>query len=111
MTETIVTPIRFDRDAVAAVEGDTTHAWYRDPTGAFESGFWADPAPRSAAVDYKEDEFCFLLAGMVRLTDAAGHSELYGAGDAFVIPRGFKGTWETVEPVRKFYAVHSPRSG
>jgi uncharacterized cupin superfamily protein len=27
-----------------------------------------------------------------------------------VIPKGFKGTWETVEPVKKFYVIHTPRS-
>ena len=102
--------IRFDRDAPAASDRETTHAWYRDPSGAFESGFWADPAPRSAAISCEEDELCVLLAGKVRITDADGESQVYEAGDAFVIPCGFQGTWETVEPVRKFYATHRPAS-
>jgi uncharacterized protein len=100
--------IRFDRDAPAASDTETTLAWHRDPTGTFESGFWADPAPRSAAISYEEDELCVLLAGKVRITYADGESQLYEAGDAFVIPCGFRGTWETVEPVRKFYATHRP---
>lgn len=100
--------IRFDRNAPAAPDRETTVPWYRDPTGAFESGFWADPAPRSAAIAYEEDELCVLLAGKVRITDEDGESQTYEAGDAFVIPRGFRGIWETVEPVRKFYAAHKP---
>jgi uncharacterized cupin superfamily protein len=29
-------------------------------------------------------------------------------GDGFVIPRGFKGTWETLKPVRKWYVIWQP---
>ena len=54
-------------------------------------------------------ELCVLLEGVVRLPDAAGHVETYRSGDTFLIPNGFTGTWETVEPVRKFYAVFVPR--
>ena len=109
-TTTTVRSIRFYRDAEAAPTGETTHPWYRDPSGAFEAGFWADAEVRSAAVDYQEDEFCVILAGKVRITDADGRAELYGPGDAFVIPRGFRGTWENVEPVRKFYATYASPS-
>ena len=28
---------------------------------------------------------------------------------AFVIPAGFKGTWETLKPVRKWYVIWQPR--
>ena len=43
------------------------------------------------------------------LTDASGKTVTYRAGDTFLIPFGFKGIWETVEPVRKFFAVHKPK--
>jgi uncharacterized cupin superfamily protein len=45
------------------------------------------------------------VAGRARLTEAGGEAQDFGPGDAFVIPRGFEGTWETVEPVRKIYAI------
>jgi uncharacterized cupin superfamily protein len=32
------------------------------------------------------------------------------AGDAFIIPPGFSGTWETVEPVRKHYVILMPEA-
>jgi len=32
--------------------------------------------------------------------------ETYRAGDSFLIPSGFKGTWETIEPVRKFFVIY-----
>jgi uncharacterized cupin superfamily protein len=30
------------------------------------------------------------------------------AGDSFVIPAGFAGVWEVIEPARKLYAVYEP---
>ena len=96
--------IRFDRKppGVATVE------WFKDPTGAFTAGYWTHEGG-VLEVDYTEHEFCLLLAGKVRLTDQDGHVDTYGMGDGFVIPAGFKGTWETLKPVRKWYAIYQPR--
>lgn len=30
------------------------------------------------------------------------------AGDQFVIPAGFRGTWETIETCRKIYVIFEP---
>jgi uncharacterized cupin superfamily protein len=98
--------IRFDSRTPAEPGAPTTaHEWYRSPDGRLTSGFWAS-TPGSIDVSYDEDEFCQILEGVVRLTDAAGRAETYRAGDSFMIPRGFKGVWETVETVRKFYVVY-----
>ena len=40
---------------------------------------------------------------------AAGKAETFKAGDSFVIPGGFAGTWETVQPVKKLYAIFEPK--
>ena len=96
--------IRFDRKP----PGVDTVEWYKDPTGAFTAGYWTHDGG-VIEVDYTEHEFCLLLAGKVRLTDQDGHVDTYGMGDGFVIPAGFKGTWETLKPVRKWYATYQPR--
>ncbi len=107
---TVVRSIRFDRNApVDAAAPTTTHTWYEDPSGVLSSGFWASK-PSKGEVNYTEDEFCYLLEGRVRLTDSAGKTEEYKAGDAFVIPKGFKGVWETVDAVKKFYVIHQPKA-
>jgi uncharacterized protein len=36
------------------------------------------------------------------------HVETFGPGSAFLIPAGFKGSWETVETLRKYYAIFEP---
>jgi hypothetical protein len=107
---TTVRSIRFDRNApVDPAAPTTTHNWYEDASGVLSSGFWASQ-PGKVDVTYMEDEFCYILEGRVRLADAAGRVEEYKAGDAFVIPRGFKGVWETVEPVKKYYVIHAPKA-
>jgi uncharacterized cupin superfamily protein len=46
-----------------------------------------------------------ILEGCVRLTDLSGNAKEFGAGSTFVLPAGFKGTWETLEPVKKIYVI------
>lgn len=75
-----------------------------DETRGFHTGLW-ESEPGAWTVDYSEDELCVIVAGRVRLTPTDGAPQEFGPGDAFVIPRGFKGTWETVEQVRKVYAI------
>jgi uncharacterized protein len=84
--------------------------WYRDPSGQLTAGFWTHEGG-VIEVDYKEHEFCLLLAGRVRITEKGGLTEEYGMGDGFVIPAGFKGTWETLKPVRKWYVIFEPKEG
>lgn len=101
--------IRFDPNPPVDPDAATTvHEWYQDKTGALSAGFWASQA-MAVEVNYEEDEFCLIIEGTVELTDASGHKETYKAGESFVIPAGFTGTWKSVTPVRKFYVVHMPK--
>ena len=83
-------------------------AWnlYSDPSGQFFAGQWAAGVGRWRVVyAAHEEEFCVLLEGEVRLTDAAGSARHFKAGDAFVVPGGFEGEWCNLTPVRKHYAI------
>ena len=103
---TAVRSVRFDKTAQPdESKRMTSQTWYASPNGAFRTGFWS-AQPARADITYAKDELCTLLEGEVRLTDEAGHTETYVAGDTFVIPKGFSGVWETVKPVRKFFAVY-----
>jgi uncharacterized cupin superfamily protein len=44
-------------------------------------------------------------AGVSVLRDEQGQAKTLRAGDRFVIPAGFKGTWEVLEPCRKIYVM------
>ena len=112
--------IRFGVDAPAAEKGKPGNIisgtpqtgvqnYYTGKNGEFFSGVW-ESTPGKWTINYTEDEFCIILEGNVVLADESGKSETFKAGDAFVIPAGFKGTWETVAKVRKYYAI-SERKG
>ncbi len=93
------------KDILSGAPELTIRNVYTDPSGAFSAGIW-ESTPGKWPVDYTEDEFCLLLAGVVELTDPRGRSVRFKTGDAFVIAAGFKGTWETIDPVKKLYAVY-----
>lgn len=79
---------------------------YSDTTGAFSTGVWSSEPGKWSFEQVSSEEFCYLLTGKVKLVHVDGTEESFKEGDAFVIPIGFKGTWETIEPVNKFYAVY-----
>lgn len=83
-------------------------AWnlYTDRSGQFFAGQWEADAGRWQVVYAPhEEEFCVLLEGEVRLTDAAGVARHFKPGDAFVVPGGFEGEWCNLTRVRKHYAI------
>lgn len=75
------------------------HAGVAAGAWACEIGAW-----RIAFADGK-DEFFHVLSGRIRITDAAGTAREFGPGDACVIPGGFTGLFEVLEPVRKHYVI------
>ena len=80
---------------------------YSDPGNAFHCGVWeADVG--SWRVTYTEHEFCHVLAGRIRLRGDDGSDVTVQTGDSFVIPAGFAGVWEVLEPARKLYAIYEP---
>lgn len=84
---------------------------YTDPAGQFSCGVWNCEAG-AWNIDFPlgKDEFFHVLEGRIRITGPTGRAEEFGPGDSGVIPAGFKGLFEVLEPVRKHYVV-SDRSG
>lgn len=82
----------------------TVRNHYADDSAQFFAGTWSSTVGKWR-VAYSEHEFCHLLEGRVVLTADDGRAWSFGAGDAWVIPAGFSGTWETVEPATKRYAI------
>ena len=82
----------------------TVRNHYADASSQFFAGTWSSTVGKWR-VSYTEHEFCHLLEGRVVLTADDGREWRFGPGDAWVIPAGFSGTWETVEPATKRYAI------
>ncbi|MCX9156409.1 cupin domain-containing protein [Niveibacterium sp. 24ML] len=79
---------------------------YEGAGGRLLSGEWrCEPGAWRLVYDEDEYEFCQILEGHIRLTDAAGVAREFHAGDAFVIEAGFRGVWETIRYCRKHYVI------
>ena len=89
---------------LAGAPRTTVSNHYADASGQFFAGDWSSTVGKWR-VAYTEHEFCHLLEGRVVLTADDGREWRFGPGDAWVIPAGFSGTWETVEPATKRYAI------
>jgi uncharacterized cupin superfamily protein len=87
----------------------TTRNHYTDAAQQFFSGVWASTEGKWR-VSYAEHEFCALLEGHVRIASDDGSVAEFHAGDSFVIPAGFCGTWETVTACRKLYVIYVPKA-
>jgi uncharacterized protein len=89
--------------AVKEIKTETLNH-YTDPTEQFFAGIWSSSVG-AKSVNYTEEEVCVILQGRVRLSDLQGNAKEFIAGDTFAIPAGFKGTWETLEAVKKVYVI------
>jgi len=95
-------------DKARVVRGAPEQAYallYSSASGEFHTGIY-QCTTGSWKVSYSEDEFCTLLEGHVRLTDAGGHAQEYRAPASFLIPAGFEGLWDAITPVRKCFVTY-----
>jgi len=58
--------------------------------------------------NFPVDEFMYIIEGELEITDAAGNVNRFGPGDAFVMPRGFTGTWRQLSDIKKFAVTYAP---
>jgi uncharacterized cupin superfamily protein len=83
--------------------------YFTDTSQQFFAGRWS--ATRGKwRVRYTENELCVMTAGKVIIESTSGERMSFAAGDAFVIPSGFTGTWEVTEDCTKIYAIFEARS-
>lgn len=80
---------------------------YTDGTQKFFTGIWRSE-PGKWKVTYTEEEFCLLLEGTSIITSTDGQALTVKAGDSFVVPRGFIGTWEVIDRTTKRFVVYEP---
>lgn len=91
-------------DALAApgkaVPAAASHETYQGADG-LRVGVWEGEPGTLQLTDYPFDEFCLIVTGELVVTSAGGKPLVFQAGDSFVIPKGFTGTWEMKTRVRK----------
>jgi uncharacterized protein len=88
-----------------------TKTWnhWEGEDGRLFSGIW-ESSPGKVKASFDEWEFCHIISGEVVLRqDGSKKSWRFRKGDAFIIPPGFKGTWETVKKLKKHYVILMPK--
>lgn len=101
-------PLQWRPPAERILGGDPEQrAWnlYTSADGRFSAGIW-ECAVGKWRVVFTEHEFCQLLAGEILVTGDDGSERLWRAGEAFVSPSGFTGTWDVRVPARKYYVIY-----
>jgi hypothetical protein len=92
-------------DPAKVVSGDPVFTtWNLEERDGLYCGIWQS-TPGAWRIAYDEWEYCRILEGRSVITEEGGEAVPVGAGDSFVIPPGFRGTWEVVETTRKDYVI------
>jgi uncharacterized cupin superfamily protein len=78
--------------------------WTGPEDSGQETGIWQCTAGPSYWVQ-EENEFIYILSGSLTVTPDGGKPATFGAGDSAMFPRGWRGTWDLHETVRKVYAI------
>lgn len=83
-----------------------TQTCYTSADQLVSSGIWSCE-PGAWKIHFAEDkeEFFCVLSGRVRLHDESGQHVDIGPGEAAVIPPGFRGCFDVLEAVRKYFVV------
>lgn len=102
-----VTPIEADLDGWEKIAGSpsmTTWIEYTSPDESTITGCW-EATPGTYYATYSAWEFVHLIEGSIIITADGGEPQTFGPGDAFMIEKDFRGTWEIKEKVFKHFVI------
>lgn len=72
---------------------------------AFEAGISRYDQVTLELREWPVDEFMYIVEGRVEITPEKGEPRIFGPGDAFVMPKGFNGTWRQLSDLRKIQVM------
>jgi hypothetical protein len=119
----VVAPIRLNKDALGGLDLAAIDWPAKDRIGRTSELFGTDelsvsvfestpadprnPQPTMTRVQkpYPWDQFVVVLSGKAILTDSAGTAHSFVAGDSFVVPKGFTGTWQDFGVYRELVVI------
>ena len=73
--------------------------------GYMSTGAWTCSAGSFPVAERSTTEAFFLLEGVAFLTNSDGSARRCVAGDTVVLPKGWKGQWDIIEPVKKIWVT------
>jgi len=90
---------------IAGNPKQTVWRLYTDPSMRFFVGLWRSEVGKWH-IAYSEEEICHVLEGTSVIIVGEGRVVTVRAGESFVVPSGFVGTWEVVEPTTKRFVIY-----
>lgn len=100
--------IDYPREERREVGNPQRRTWvlYESAPAGMTAGIWECEVGRwRIQMDPNEHEYMVVLQGRVRLHAPDGSATEAGPGEALVIPAGFAGSFEVVEPLRKHFVI------
>lgn len=84
-----------------------TNEYFANSVHGVRAGTWqAEAGSYRVELANTKHEFFHILSGKVAVSQPDGSDTIvYGAGDTGIIPPGFKGIFEIIEPASKFWVV------
>ena len=95
-------------DKPELISGDPSfRTWLQDLSfdGKVRTGIWEATPGLTQALKPTTYEYCLLLEGVVEIGEEGGETKVFRAGDSFCFKPGFKGTWKTLETLKKIYVA------
>ena len=80
--------------SLVEVKSTSTGSWW------CAEGGWPSPALRETT------EVFYVFSGHGCVTDTDGMKHFFGPGDTVVLPKGWSGRWDIMEPIHKVWVVH-----
>ncbi|MDA0219083.1 MAG: cupin domain-containing protein [Proteobacteria bacterium] len=80
------------------------HVYFDRVTPKFRAGIWRSQPHTEWYDSYATDEFMVVLEGEVTLEND-DFRETYRKGNAFFVPKGFRGFWRQTQPMLKYYVI------
>lgn len=99
-----VPPLSDYRDASPSWS-EAEYRCYRAEADKVTIGYWVGQAGHIALDPWPYTEVCSIVTGRVALRDRRGRELVFGAGEGFVVPKGWAGVWTTLEPSSKFFVM------
>lgn len=90
------------------ISGDPSFkTWAQDQSRdePVRTGVWEATPGETRSIKGETVEFCYILSGVIELTEEGQPPRTFRAGDSFVMKPGFVGIWKTIETVRKIYVI------
>ena len=84
----------------------TTWHHFTNDSGEVFMGIWAsEEGAWRIEMGLTEDEYFYVISGHGQLIAETGEVREFIAGDAVIIPAGFKGTFRVIEKLTKHYVI------